>query len=102
MQVLLKPLQWIYCIYAFIIFVAIKLVIFPFVIVASFFGHMRGGNAILKLCMLWGDIWFPVIFIFPKRMYEAPHDKKKSCIFVTNHISFLDAAVIVKAFRQPI
>lgn len=33
---------------------------------------------------------------------ESPHDKTKSYIFVSNHISYLDAAIIVKAFRQPI
>ena len=33
----LSPLQWIYCIYAFIIFIAIMLVIFPFVIISKFF-----------------------------------------------------------------
>src|SRR5215471_1423723 len=102
MRLLLKPLQWIYCIYAFITFVAIMLVIFPIVVVSSFFGRIRGGNMILRLCMLWADLWFPLIFIFPRKIYEAPHDKKRSYIFVTNHISFLDAAVIVKAYRQPI
>lgn len=102
MRLMLKPLQWIYCIYAFIIFIAIMLVIFPFVIIASFFGRIRGGNMILRLCMLWADIWFPLIFIFIKRIYEAPHNKKNAYIFVTNHISFLDAPVIVKAYRQHI
>jgi 1-acyl-sn-glycerol-3-phosphate acyltransferase len=102
MRILLRPFQLIYCIYAFITFVAIMLVIFPFAIAASFLGRIRGGNIILRLCMLWADLWFPLIFVFTKRMYEAPHDKKRSYIFVTNHISLLDAAVIVKAYRQPI
>ncbi len=56
----------------------------------------------IRLCMLWADIWFPFIFIRHKKMYEAPHDKKKSYIFLSNHISYLDAAIIVKAYRQPI
>lgn len=102
MQVLLRPLQWIYSIYAFITFVAIMLVIFPFAIAASFFGRIRGGNMIIRLCMLWADIWFPLIFVFHKRVYEAQHDKKQSYIFVSNHISYLDAAIVVKAFRQPL
>lgn len=102
MQVVLKPLQWIYCIYAFITFVAVMLVIFPFVILSSFFGRIRGGNMIIRLCMLWADLWFPLIFIFHKKIYEAPHDKKRSYIFVSNHISYLDAAILVKAYRQPV
>lgn len=102
MKWLLKPFQWLYCIYALILFVAIMILIFPFVIIASFFGHIRSGNMIWRLCMLWGDIWFPLIFIWTKRIYEAPHDKSKPYIFVSNHISFIDAAYLVKVFRQPV
>lgn len=98
---LLKPLHFLYNIYALITFVAIMLLIFPFVIIASFiFGRIKGGNIILRLCMLWADIWFPLIFIFPKKIYEAPHDKQKQYIFLSNHISYLDSAVLVKAYRQ--
>ena len=55
----------------------------------------------MRLCMLWADIWFPLIFIRHKKIYETPHDKKKSYIFLSNHISYLDAAILVKAYRQP-
>ena len=102
MKVLLKPIHFLYWLYAVLLFLAIMLVIFPFVIVASFFGRIVGGNTILRLCMLWADIWFPLIFIQVKKIMESPHDKTKSYIFVSNHISYLDAAIIVKAFRQPI
>jgi 1-acyl-sn-glycerol-3-phosphate acyltransferase len=102
MKILSRPLQWIYCIYAFTTFVAVMLVIFPFVIIASFFGRIRGGNLIIRLCMLWADLWFLLIFVFHKKIYEAPHDKKRSFIFVSNHISYLDAAILVKAYRQSI
>ena len=102
MKVLLKPLQWIYCIYAFITFVATMLLIFPFALIAGLFGRIKGGNMTIRLCMLWADIWFPLIFIWHKKKYEVPHDKKKSYIFLSNHISYLDAAIIVKAYRQPL
>src|SRR5689334_15514888 len=102
MSWLLKPLQWIYCSYALLVFVAIMLVIFPFVIIASFFGRIKGGNMILRLCMLWADLWFLLIFIYVRRIYEAPHEKDKAYIFVANHSSYLDAPIIVKAWRQPI
>jgi 1-acyl-sn-glycerol-3-phosphate acyltransferase len=78
------------------------LVIFPFVIIASFFGRIKGGNMIYRICMLWADIWFPLIFVYVKRIYESPHDKSIQYIFVANHISYFDPPVIVKAFRQPI
>jgi 1-acyl-sn-glycerol-3-phosphate acyltransferase len=102
MRMLLKPLQWIYCIYAFIMFDAIMLIIYPFVSVANFFGRIKGGNMILRLCMFCADLWFPLIFFFTKRIFEAPHDNKRPYIFVTNHISYLDAALLVKAYRQSI
>jgi 1-acyl-sn-glycerol-3-phosphate acyltransferase len=52
--------------------------------------------------MFWADCWFPLIFIWHKKIYETPHDKTKSYIFVSNHSSYLDAAIIPKAYRQPI
>ena len=102
MKALLRPLQWIYSIYAFITFVAVMLLIFPFALIASFFGRIKGGNMTIRLCMLWADIWFFLIFIWHKKIYETPHDKKRSYIFLSNHISYLDAAILVKAYRQPI
>jgi 1-acyl-sn-glycerol-3-phosphate acyltransferase len=102
MPVLWKLFHWIYCIYAATFFVGIMLLIFPFVLIASLFGRIRGGNMILRLCMWWGDLWFPLVFIRTKRIFEVPHDKHKPYIFVSNHISYLDAAILVKAYRQPI
>jgi 1-acyl-sn-glycerol-3-phosphate acyltransferase len=102
MKLLLKPFHFLYCLYAVVLFVAIMLLIFPFVIIASFLGRIRGGNIIYRLCMLWADIWFPLILIRMKRIYESPHDERKPCIFVSNHLSYLDAAIIVKAYRQPV
>jgi 1-acyl-sn-glycerol-3-phosphate acyltransferase len=66
------------------------------------FGKIKGGNFIFMLCRLWADIWFFLIFIWHKKIFEAPHDKSKPFIFVSNHISYLDAAIIPKAYRQPI
>jgi 1-acyl-sn-glycerol-3-phosphate acyltransferase len=43
-----------------------------------------------------------VVFIIPKRIYETAHDKKRSYIFVANHVSYLDAAFLVEAIRQPL
>lgn len=78
------------------------LLIFPFAIIAGFFGRIKGGNMIMRLCMVWADLWFPLIFIRHKKIYESPHDKKRSYIFLSNHISYLDAAIIPKAYRQHI
>ncbi|HND96462.1 MAG TPA: lysophospholipid acyltransferase family protein [Chitinophagaceae bacterium] len=81
---------------------AVMLLVFPFAIIGSMFGKIKGGNFIFMLCRLWADIWFFLIFIRHKKIFEAPHDKSKPFIFVSNHISYLDAAIIPKAYRQPI
>jgi len=102
MKVLLTPLKFIYSVYALITFVAIMLLIFPFVIISSFFGPIKGGNMVMRCCRVWADIWFLIIFIWHKKIVEVVHDKKRPYIFVTNHISYLDSAMIPKAYRQPI
>jgi 1-acyl-sn-glycerol-3-phosphate acyltransferase len=102
MKILLKPLQWVYCIYALITFIAIMLMIFPFALIAALFGRITGGNMVYRLCMLWADIWFFLIFIYHKNFYEQPVEKNKQYIFVGNHISYLDAPLLVKTIRRPI
>jgi len=102
MHYLLKPVQWLYCIYALVLFVALMFLFFPFMLIASLFGRITGGNMIYRLCMLWGDLWFFLIFIFHRNIYEQPLDKSKQYIFVANHISYLDAPIIVKTLRRPI
>jgi 1-acyl-sn-glycerol-3-phosphate acyltransferase len=78
------------------------LLVFPFALVATFWGRIKGGNFIYRLCMLWGDIWFALIFIRHKNIYEEPLRKHQPYIFVANHISYLDAAIICKTIRQPV
>lgn len=102
MKLLLKPLHLLYWLYAALLFTGIMLLIFPFVILASFFGRIRGGNMIFRLCMIWADCWFLLVFIWVEKIVVSPHDKSKPYIFISNHISWLDAAIIVKAFRQHI
>lgn len=99
LSILLKGL---YSLYAFLCFVAIMLLIFPFAFGATFFGRIRGGNMVFGLCMIWADLWFFLIGIWHKRIYESPHDRSKPYIFVSNHISYIDAAIIPKAIRQPV
>jgi 1-acyl-sn-glycerol-3-phosphate acyltransferase len=99
---LLRPLQWIYCIYALLLFIGIMLLLFPFILIASLFGKHHWGNFIFKICSIWGDLWFLLIGIWHRNLFETPHDKSKHYIFVANHISYLDAPIIVKTLRQPI
>lgn len=102
MRILLRPLQWIYSIYAFLMFVLFMIPVYLFSVGASFLGNIKGGNLIYRACMLWGDIWFPLVGIWHKNIFEQPVSPHKSYIFVANHISFLDAAIIVMTFRKPL
>jgi 1-acyl-sn-glycerol-3-phosphate acyltransferase len=102
MRHLLKPFQWLYSIYALVLFVSIMLLLFPFVLFSALFGRITGGNMIYRLCMLWGDLWFFLVFIFHRNYYEQRMDTNQQYIFVANHISYLDAPIIVKTIRRPI
>jgi 1-acyl-sn-glycerol-3-phosphate acyltransferase len=97
-----KTVLWLYNLYAVLWFVILMVPVFLFAIVASLFGRINGANLIYKACRLWGHIWFALIFIRHKNIYEEPLQKNKSYIFVANHISYLDSPMIVKAFRCPI
>ncbi len=74
----------------------------PFVLIASLFGKIKGGNTIYRLCSIWGDIWFLLIGIRHRNIYEGPHDRSRQYIFIANHISYLDAPILVKTIRQPV
>jgi 1-acyl-sn-glycerol-3-phosphate acyltransferase len=102
MTILLAPFRIAYCLYAFTLFIVIMLCVTPIVLAASFFGKIKGGNFIYKVCSLWADTWYLFIGIFHKNIYEGPHNRHKQYIFVANHISYLDAPVIVKSIRQPV
>src|SRR5215216_5601380 len=97
-----KPLLWLYNLYAVVLFIVLMIPVFLFALPVSFLGNIRGGNLIYKACRLWGDVWFALIFIRHKNIYNEPLRKDESYIFVTNHISYLDAPTIVKTFRQPL
>jgi len=92
----------VFSIYAFLLFLTIMLLVFPLVVVASFFGKIRGGNFIYGICQLWADVFLLLCGIFHSNIYEAPHDSNEQYVFVFNHISYLDAPIIVKAIRRPI
>jgi len=102
MKYALLPFRIIYSLYALCIFILVMFLIIPFVVLALFWGRIKGGNFIYRLCCIWGDAWFFLVGIRHTNYYEVPHDKTKQYIFVANHDSYLDAAVIVKTIRQKV
>jgi 1-acyl-sn-glycerol-3-phosphate acyltransferase len=76
------------------------LLLTPVVIIASFFGKVKGGNIIYNICRVWADVWLLIIGVFHKNIYEAPHDFSRQYIFVSNHISYMDIPIMMKAIRK--
>lgn len=102
MRILLKPLHLLYVVYAFALFAALMIPVFIWALIASRFGKIRGGNLVYYGCVVWADIWFPLIFIWHRNIYLEKPKSHESYIFVANHISYLDAALLPKVFRHPI
>lgn len=97
---MLKIISFLFSIYAFIIFTVLMLLVFPFVIIASLFGQVRGGNMIYDICRIWAGTALFLWGIFHRNYYEAPPSKGHSVIYVFNHISYMDIPVLLKVFRK--
>ena len=76
------------------------LLFFPVFVISSLFGRVKGGNVIYNTCKLWADIWFSLIGVSHKNIFEQPHDPLRQYIFVSNHISYMDVPVMMKAIRR--
>jgi 1-acyl-sn-glycerol-3-phosphate acyltransferase len=76
------------------------LLLFPVVIIASFFGKVRGGNIIYKICQGWADCVMVFWGMRHRNYYEVPHDFGKQYVFVFNHISYMDIPILMKAIRN--
>lgn len=100
MQLFSRVIGVIFSIYAFTVFLLVMFLIFPFIIIASFFGRVTGGNIIYILCRFWADTCLLFWGIRHKNIYEYPHDPSHPCIFVFNHISYMDIPILMAAFRH--
>ena len=100
MHLLKSIIQIIYSIYAFAVFLLLMLLLFPFIVLASFFGKEKGGNVIYKLCRFWADTCLLLWGIRHKNYFEYPHNPNKPSIMVFNHISYIDIPILMSAFRN--
>ena len=100
MKYLVSPFTVIFSVYGFLLFIAVMLLLFPFVIIASFFGKIRGGNFIYNICQLWADIMMVIWGIRHRNIFEVLHDRSRQYVFVFNHTSYMDIPIIMKAIRQ--
>lgn len=101
MKPLLFVLQRAYFLYAALLFLAGSVIAFLFALLAAPLGALRGGNVIYRLLHVWADAWFALIGIRHRNTGALP-DRTEAYVFVANHISWLDAALVPKMFRRPI
>lgn len=53
-------------------------------------------------CVVWSDLWCFLIGIRHRNIYVQEPESHKAYIYVANHISYLDSAILPKVFRRPI
>src|SRR6187402_926499 len=102
MKWIIRLVQWIYVVYALLLFILIMFLVLPFVLISLLFGKITGGNIIYQLCRCWGLLWYLLIGMRHKEIYEHPHDRSRQYIFVANHTSYMDIPPIVLIAHQPI
>ena len=102
MRLLLKPFHILYVLYAFTLFIVIMIPVFLWALAVSNAGRVRGGNLLYGALKIWADLWFPLIFIRHRNIHEEPLQEHQSYIYVANHISYLDSALIPKVWRKPV
>jgi 1-acyl-sn-glycerol-3-phosphate acyltransferase len=101
MKWMIRLLHFIYWVYAVLVFFVLLIVVLPFAIAASLMGNITGGNFLIVVCRWWAHVWYLLIGIRHKNIYEVKHNKQKQYIFVANHISYIDGPCILKSIRQP-
>jgi 1-acyl-sn-glycerol-3-phosphate acyltransferase len=102
MNPITRALQLLYFLYAALLFILMMVPVFIFALLVTPLGVLKGGNLIFRACMRWADIWFPAIGIFHSNHHVQPPVPGKAYIYIANHISWLDAAIIFKIFRKPL
>lgn len=99
MRILQKVFRFFFSIYGFVVFLLWMFLLMPFFIYAFLQKKVKGGNLIYTLSRFWADAFFLMLGIRYSNIDEAPHDKNKEYIFVSNHISYLDIPMMMKVVR---
>lgn len=102
MKILTRFFQFLYWLYAMLMFIALMIVVFVLVLCYLPLGKIKAGNLVYRTCHIWGVIWYFLIGIKHKEIYEAPHKRNNQYIFVANHSSYMDIPSIVMCMHQPV
>ena len=100
LKTLLQPFRWLYCLYALILFITGMMLALPFVAYFALQGPGKGGDRIYRVCRWWDTAWLTLIGMRRVLIYESTPDPSRSYIFVSNHISYLDIPMILRAVTR--
>lgn len=101
-KAMIRLLQFIYSIYAFLLFAVCVIVAFPITIICSFFGKTRGGNMMYRSYGYLFRGWYLLTGIRHRDIYEGPENRQRQYIFIANHISYMDIPPVLLAIHQPV
>jgi 1-acyl-sn-glycerol-3-phosphate acyltransferase len=99
-RVIARVFQILYCIYAFVLFVAILFLISPGILIALMMQQPASGNLTIRLSKFWSDAWLFLIGIRHVNIEKEPIETNQHYVFVANHISYLDIPLIFQAIRH--
>ncbi len=99
-KILIYPVRLCYCVYAFLLFLALMMFVFPVAMIASFWGKMKGGDVIYKVCYYWALGWMSGVGIWARDEFDSPISRENQYIFVANHISYLDIPMIFLSLKN--
>ncbi|MFT4024177.1 MAG: lysophospholipid acyltransferase family protein [Flavihumibacter sp.] len=94
--------RFLYSLYGMILFCVLLLLLLPVFFIVSLFGKIKGGNMLYRICSFWADCWLLLLGIRVKVSHLAGSTEHRPCIFVANHISYMDIPMIVKVIREPV
>lgn len=99
-RIALFPFRLVYCLYALLLFIAGILLVLPFVAVFSLQKPPGGGNRIYRACRIWDTVWLTLVGIRHTNVFETTPDPHRQYIFISNHISYLDIPMILRAITR--
>ena len=100
LKLLLLPVRLLYCVYGLLLFIAGMLLVFPLVAFFAFQGAKKGGDRIYHVCRWWDRAWLALTGMRPVILYETTVDPQRPYVFVSNHISYLDIPMILRAIPR--
>jgi len=95
-----KVFRFCFSIYGFAVFLLWMFILLPFFIWAFLEKPLKGGDLIFKISRFWGDAFFFMLGIKHWNIYEETYEASREYIFVSNHISYLDIPMMMKAIRR--